>query len=38
MKLVKAILLIIILGALTPILWVLAPFYFEKEDDNDNSI
>lgn len=37
MKLVKAILLIIILGALTPILWVLAPFYFEKEENNDNS-
>lgn len=32
MKLVKAILLIIILGAVTPILWVLAPFYSEKEE------
>ncbi len=31
MKLFKAILLIITLGALTPIMWVLAPFYFEKE-------
>lgn len=37
MKLIKAILLIIILGALTPILWVLAPFYIEKEENNDNS-
>ncbi len=31
MKLIKAILIIIVLGAMTPILWVLAPFYFEKE-------
>lgn len=37
MKLIKAILLIIILGALTPILWVSAPFYFEKGENNDNS-
>lgn len=32
MKLIKAILIIIVLGALTPILWVLAPFYLEKEE------
>lgn len=32
MKLFKAILIIIVLGALTPILWVLAPFYLEKEE------
>ncbi len=32
MKLIKAILLVIILGALTPFVWVLAPFYFEKEE------
>ncbi len=31
MKLIKAILIIIVLGALTPFVWVLAPFYFEKE-------
>lgn len=37
MKLIKAILLIMILGAMTPFLWVLAPFYFEKEENNDNS-
>lgn len=37
MRVVKAILLIIILGALTPFIWVLAPFYFESEEDNDNS-
>ncbi len=37
MKLIKAILIIIVLGAMTPILWVLAPFYFEKEENNDNS-
>ncbi len=33
MKLIKAILLIIILGALTPFIWVLAPFYFESEEE-----
>lgn len=38
MKLLKSVLLVIILGALTPILWVLAPFYFEREEVNDNSI
>lgn len=32
MRVVKAILLIMILGALTPIMWVLAPFYLEKEE------
>lgn len=37
MKPIKAILIIIVLGAMTPILWVLAPFYFEKEENNDNS-
>lgn len=37
MKLIKAILIIIVLGAMTPILLVLAPFYFEKEDKYDNS-
>lgn len=31
MRLIKAILIIIVLGALTPFVWVLAPFYFEKE-------
>lgn len=31
MKPIKAILIIIVLGALTPFVWVLAPFYFEKE-------
>ncbi len=35
MKLIKAILIIIVLGAMTPLLWVLAPFY-EKEENNDN--
>lgn len=37
MKPIKVILIIIVLGAMTPILWVLAPFYFEKEENNDNS-
>ncbi len=37
MKPIKAILIIIVLGAMTPILWVLAPFHFEKEDKYDNS-
>lgn len=32
MKPIKAILIIIVLGALTPFVWVLAPFYFEKEE------
>lgn len=37
MKPIKAILIIIVLGAMTPILWVLAPFYLEKEEQHDNS-
>ncbi len=36
MKLIKAILIIIVLGALTPFLWVLAPFYLEEGGNHDN--
>lgn len=37
MKLIKVILIIIVLGAMTPFLWVLAPFYLETEEEDDNS-
>lgn len=36
MKVIKGILLIVILGAMTPILWVLAPFYLDKGEEDGN--